>query len=251
MTQTIHPIHTPCKNCVFAQYEEKTQTGCHLNYLDIYRQHNIEILEAYDEYKEFYVVNDKKCIGYREPKWFAQFGDEADTLQKQIEMYHAKNQLNYLTVINLQKLNKESLDIILQQLSKADISSQKIILIRYRDEGLSFAYNTIEDLIKKHNISCSWRIQTMLDHDMEYDEVLHHIVMDSKKYRFILSIDGPDTDPAPLINQANETVHKQLGQFLILSNLDKTVKLFGGALYRFGVANNQDIFQENNNYTIL
>ena len=60
---TINAVHTPCKNCVFAIYDNITQTNCALHYLDIYRDKDIEILEAYDNDKEFYIINNKKCIG--------------------------------------------------------------------------------------------------------------------------------------------------------------------------------------------
>ena len=55
--ETIKPIHTPCKDCTFAIYEGKTQNGCHLNLLEKYKNKNLEILEAYDEQKEFYIIN--------------------------------------------------------------------------------------------------------------------------------------------------------------------------------------------------
>ena len=51
---TVNTIHTPCKSCVFALYEDKTQTDCGLNYISKYRQKdNVEVLEAYDNDKEF------------------------------------------------------------------------------------------------------------------------------------------------------------------------------------------------------
>lgn len=251
MTQTIHPIHTPCKQCVFAQYNGITQYDCALKYLDIYKLQNTEILEAYDEDKEFYVVNDKKCIGYRESKWFDKFGDKELSLDDKIKIFNDTNILNYLLVINLNAMNIDNLDNLLKNITLADVFPQKIIFIRYRDENLSFSYSSVGDLIKKHNINFPWRIQTMLDSNIEYEEILHNIVMDSKKYRFILSIDEPQSIPQQLINKANDMVHKKLEQFLILANSSKKSKLFSGTIYRFGVMNNQDIFYNDDNFILI
>ena len=79
---SIPAIHTSCKKCVFAIYDNITQTGCHLDYIAKYREKNISILEAYDEQKEFYVIGDKKCPGYREDSWFK---DNNLTIEEKID----------------------------------------------------------------------------------------------------------------------------------------------------------------------
>lgn len=54
-------IHTSCKDCVFATYDEDTQTGCRAGRLDKYRQNGSDIIEAFDNEKEFFVINKKLC----------------------------------------------------------------------------------------------------------------------------------------------------------------------------------------------
>lgn len=92
----INTIHTPCKSCVFAKYDNNTQNGCELNYLDKYRTKNASILEAYDDEKEFYIINGKKCMGYRENKWFKQFNLENSDIESKIKIYKEKNYLDYI-----------------------------------------------------------------------------------------------------------------------------------------------------------
>lgn len=60
---------TPCKECVFAKYEGITQTGCHLNMVEKFREVGAEVLEAYDEDKEFYVIRNRLCHFFRPKKW--------------------------------------------------------------------------------------------------------------------------------------------------------------------------------------
>lgn len=58
-----HVFQTSCKNCVFAIYDGKTQTGCMNNRIE-----KLSVVEAYDLDKEFYVINGL-CNYYRPASW--------------------------------------------------------------------------------------------------------------------------------------------------------------------------------------
>jgi hypothetical protein len=60
-------LHTSCKECVFAVYKGNTQVECSADRLSILKKNN-HIIEAYDEDREFYVV-DCFCNYFRPPKW--------------------------------------------------------------------------------------------------------------------------------------------------------------------------------------
>lgn len=65
-SESVAPVHTPCKNCTFAVYEGKTQTGCAAGRLDNFRRKGVEILEVFDaEGFEFFVVNKHRCNYHR------------------------------------------------------------------------------------------------------------------------------------------------------------------------------------------
>lgn len=252
MDNSIHNIHTPCKKCVFAKYEDNTQVGCHLDYIEKYKASNIEIIEAYDDEKEFYIINDKKCIGYREDKWFNQFNPENDHIETKIKIYNGFNRLHYLLVINLKEYNISQLNALFADIAKAKIQPQKIILVRYRDASLSFNYNKIENLIKQHNISYAWRVQTMLDDEISYGEILHNITAINQKYRFIISVSKPTTDLYKLIDYTDKVVHQDLDQFVVISNSDKTSISYSGAVYRFGlIQEKKNILIDYDKYTII
>lgn len=57
-------LNTSCKECVLAIYEGKTQTGCVANRIEKFKD---DVIEAYDDEKEFYVIN-RLCNFYREDK---------------------------------------------------------------------------------------------------------------------------------------------------------------------------------------
>ena len=66
------PLQTSCKECVFASYEgwneetlQKTQTAC---LADRLKHFDGDIIEAYDNEKEFYVIN-RVCTCFRPSYW--------------------------------------------------------------------------------------------------------------------------------------------------------------------------------------
>jgi hypothetical protein len=74
---------TSCKDCVFADYEENTQTGCSRGKLDIFKDRKVPIVEAEDLTKEFFVVQ-ATCFDYRPPEWGDAYeGKEQERISKE------------------------------------------------------------------------------------------------------------------------------------------------------------------------
>ena len=59
--QLISIIHTSCKNCIFAEFLNKKQSGCKLDRL----KYHSDIIEVYDDDLDFFVVNNGFCLYYR------------------------------------------------------------------------------------------------------------------------------------------------------------------------------------------
>lgn len=74
-------MKTPCKECVFAQYEEKTQTGCQLGLIEKYRDKNL-VEECYDEDQEFFVIG-QLCMYSRGPQWEVS-GDRKEVVKEEV-----------------------------------------------------------------------------------------------------------------------------------------------------------------------
>lgn len=60
-------FETPCKDCVFAVYQGSSQTGCAFDRLEKFRKQGIEVVDAYDDDKEFFVVQ-TACRAHRHKK---------------------------------------------------------------------------------------------------------------------------------------------------------------------------------------
>lgn len=248
----IDTIHTSCKNCVFATYDNNTQNDCALNYIDKYKNKNITVLEAYDDEKEFYIINRKKCIGYRENKWFNQFNLDEANISDKIQKYLETNILDYLLIIDLklETMDIEYLDSILKQISICEIQPKKVIIVRYANNDLKFPYSAIESLFKKYNVPYVWRIQTILELSMSQQDILHNILLTNRN-RFALVVNQQTDDLVNVINCTNKIVHHDLDQFEVISNKDRSCIIFSTALYRFEVFHGNDLFKNPDSYTIV
>ena len=158
----INIIHTPCKKCVFAKYNNNTQTDCHLGYISLYKNTNIEILEAYDEEKEFYIINNKKCIGYRENGWFEKRNLQDLSIEEKVIKFKENNFLHYMLCVNLENFTEQTLLSFGSELSQLSIQPRKIIFIRYQNHDIKFSYDLIQKVLEEAKFKDKWRIQTML-----------------------------------------------------------------------------------------
>lgn len=61
----VDEVHQPCKNCTFAVYDGKTQTGCVLGRTDQFRRLG-NLVEAEDEERQFFIVNGRICSAFNE-----------------------------------------------------------------------------------------------------------------------------------------------------------------------------------------
>jgi hypothetical protein len=251
MTQPISAIHTPCKSCVFAKFEDKTQTNCFLDYISIYKDNNIQVLEAYDNEKEFFIINDKKCIGYRESKWFDKRGMTNSSLDEKIAKYQEANYAHYLAVIDLKYLSLSQFNNICFSLSKCSIRPEKIVILRYAKDNKIFGYKNIESILKDTNIGCEWRIQTMLDDDIEYNYTLNDIIKNNLQCRFVLSINNYNDSFDNIINYANTKVYKKLQNFCACGNSDKTTILYSSTVFRHAFDVGKNILDDPSLYEII
>lgn len=246
----INTIHTSCKNCVFANYENNTQQDCLLNYIQQYRNKNISILEAYDEEKEFYIINDKKCLGYRENKWFSQYGLEHSSIDEKINKFNELNHIQYLLVVDLKNFSSSDLTLLRNQILECQIKPQKIIIIRYRNSNDDFQYDNIKILFNE--INCKWRIQTMVDDTLAHEDILHNIINLNKGFRFIVDIKNPNNNLISIINKSNQIVYKDLDQIDAVSNVDKSIVLFSAPSYRWSlVAQHKNLLLDESSYIII
>lgn len=97
-------VRTSCKNCVLAIYDGNTQTGCTAD-----RLNNFEKFEAYDEDKEFYVI-ERLCNYYRDDR-DKYINDENEVELKKIQY---ESLVSFKLLFDCDEITKENRDKFLQ-----------------------------------------------------------------------------------------------------------------------------------------
>lgn len=79
-------MQTACRDCVFARYTDKTQTGCTLGRLDRFEEQGV-LIEATDNETDFYLI-DRICLTHRhkDSPWAKRFKPEEYAKQANLEI---------------------------------------------------------------------------------------------------------------------------------------------------------------------
>lgn len=165
----ISQIHTPCRDCRFAVYEGNTQESCSINRIDKLRENGAEILEVYDgQEKEFFVINNKICVFHREKGWRPDLADEE--VVAEIESA-TKIPYQWIIVEEDGLYSQETMRKNIETLSK-EFNPPAIIdfVIRKFDrtgEEINDSITWIENTMQEFGLSCVWRVQAVLDEDLD------------------------------------------------------------------------------------
>lgn len=234
--------HTACKDCIFAVYDGNTQTSCYLNVIDrIKMVEQLEVLEAYDEEKEFYVINKTKCPYFRK--------DLKDkTLEKRAEEVQKDVHLKYILLINARpEMPMEQIKDILSEIKKASIQPKGVLLIVYKESLSKRTNEEYLQVIRDSDLGCEWRITKILDENTPFVYTLHNQAnLMADKHLSILSVDGDYSKMADMVDMANDLVFNQFKTFNLISNESKETLLFSSALYRSAMLHGVDILERAN-----
>lgn len=250
MSEEINAIHSPCKKCVFAVYENKTQTSCFLNLIEKFKNNDIEILEAYDEEKEFYIVNGKKCVGYREQKYFESRKLQDASLEEKASYVTDRLKISYSITINIKNFTAKQLIELSQKISELSIKPTNLYVIRYKKDKDKYSYKFIEKFLESCKVP-KWKIKTVLNNGEDYLNVLHNVVNENKSSKFMLSIDQEISDINHIINKAQQIVYDNLSTFIVLTDSRMKTILFSTDVYRFGIFHGEDILSDTEKYTVI
>ncbi len=173
---------TSCKDCSWSLYdgeathntEGKTQTGCALGRLEVLSNNGVKVIEAYDEEKEFFVL-DKICYYHRNSQWILPntmvYGNDGNLYSQTIDAYRLdiekENSLKYHAVL----WENSEMDIY-KALHGLSIQSNKpkhiTVLLRYE------SIHNIHTLKKElDRIGTSWDISEKVG--IETDDIYHGV----------------------------------------------------------------------------
>lgn len=160
----LKPTDTSCKECCFATYEGKTQTRCSLNKLELFRKAKIDILEAYDNDKEFYVLCDKKCIWWRNYQWATKRSNpNKDVLEESLL------KVCYVIYCDIHTCAND-LNNTLSCIKNDDLQPLRILII---NNGAQIKPSEVKRLCNiDHNLKNKWSLEIIIHPDLDLEKSL-------------------------------------------------------------------------------
>lgn len=163
---------TPCKNCCFALYEDITQVGCARNRIEKYQSTGVEIVEAYDEEKEFFVIKNRLCPFYRDQKWLDAFSGRPDSDIEKILKFETMSSFHLIILLQKDSEFKDLEETVRSvEFEFENVPPSQVTIVRPR--GLSqIKAKDIKDLF--NGIPVRWRIENLLV-DKTDSQIIHSV----------------------------------------------------------------------------
>lgn len=201
---------TPCKDCVFALYEGKTQTGCAANLIEIFRHQAVTILEAYDEEREFYVIKNRICLMSRPLKWLEREPD----IQKLLKIARDQIRLKYEVIILIENTHTlQDIEKTIQSIELQTLKPERIIFVMRKTH--SIRPSQLHD-------SCfgPWKIQLITEETADKARMLDITLIGlKKKTSYFAVIEPPHTiDNPEFIEKLDNALFGQMQPILFVKD---------------------------------
>lgn len=203
----VDAVHTSCRDCIFAIYKDKTQTGCQMGRIEPFDQQGA-IIGIKDDEKEFFIINKRKCNAFQK-----QGGDFARNFQQADWVNVAKKMLAvrvsfFVLIYDAAKL-METVDCILSQVRKP---FQTFFVNLQKEEPTPDIH---VKLLEKIGNAITWRMVSVVDMKAGEDNIIdsvHHYV--NAPYFSIFR--AGETIPASFIEDINVSLNEKMERFNLL-----------------------------------
>ena len=163
-------LDTSCKECIFTEDKDLTQIGCKTDYIAKFHKLDIEILDAYDKDKEFWVIKDRICPSYRTSRW--KYIDK--TFEEQMEQIKEESKIPYQVIIFTNN-NIKDVEITLDSLMTQTIPPHHITLIKPIDCNLT--PRILTDLCKNHPLlNGNWRVECIVNPETNRGNAIDFVI---------------------------------------------------------------------------
>jgi hypothetical protein len=217
-------LQTSCKECVFATYDGKTQTGCLADRIVKFQD---KVIEAYDNDKEFYVIN-AFCNYYRKPSWNNGVAD--------LSRVKRESGLSFDVFIDCNDMDDDYSSRVIDFINNIDYYPKKINITLFHTydqprETYSKVSNIYKNINKKVDITTCVRKdlylhETIMKSNKTYHTVLHHKLLD-----------------ANIFPNINDKVNNDLVQFISASQ--QGIYIYSNIAYKI-----ESTSKENPNYFV-
>lgn len=208
---------TPCKGCVFAKYDGKTQVGCAAgDRVEKFKAAGIEVIDVYDDDSEFFLIKNKICLYYRDRD--AHEGAD-DSYKEQLFLDIRKSlKIPYQAIVFFRK--NDSLEDLEKRLTELQSQHVKPHLVTVIDRSHSADKRSGIIMKMLHNdFSFNyWRVQEVSAIDQIDSDVVDICYDTTKrtKYFFYTIFESSFPIPQDFSKEIHEAIHEKMQAFTYL-----------------------------------
>lgn len=215
MEKQISALSTTCKECVFAKYNGNTQVGCELGRIEKIKNHPVyDLIEAYDDDKNFYVLNYHLCLYQRVKGW--PHSDEP--MDQMIESVNKEIKMNWGAILIFRNEKDSDMSRVAKRLDELfnQANPPKWVGIINNDVEMD-VYWVIDYLIKKEVL---WYIQSSEENNIRYaidiilDKVKH------KRFSFYAVFESDKEISTDFYNKIHKNILDELVQYSVIKDED-------------------------------
>lgn len=204
-----NPYRTPCRQCVFADFREKTQVGCKLNRLERFQEQDPNcIVPAEDGDLEFFVVNGRLCNAYRNvnSRWAGEH--QADSLVAIVD----ELKVRLSVIVMLKGKTEEQITATAQSLLDQKLQPNQVLFVS--EPGGVKAARLHALLFTLIGNKLTWRIQNVLK-EMSREKVVDEAV-GAVTSPFYSIFDAGYVIPPSFIDDVNQSLNYRLERWSLL-----------------------------------
>jgi hypothetical protein len=183
----VDSFETPCKFCVFAQWEDKEQTGCAAGRLELFKPENV--VEATDNEFDFFVIKEF-CNSYRAGDW----NDGVANVSKMQQ----ENALSFSLIFKVDEFSTNDFEVLTENIARINYIGSKIQIIIVH----SGRFSNIKDVVRLTNTitDCGFSytiVQCLFDDEEVIRQTMSQVIKKINK-SFYCVYDSPQVSEYPL-----------------------------------------------------
>jgi hypothetical protein len=220
----VSQVHTVCRDCVFAQYNGKEQTGCKLDKIKDYENAGVDVIKVFDDKeKEFFLIDGRFCMFYRNEELMAKH--PVNTWEKIVNL---QTKVSYQSIVFVEKETTfKELKKTLNTLSSQEVRPNLVTIINkqypyYFDEPENYVKPSLMlELLEDYKFH-QFSLKNVYDMEMD-DRALVDLVFDGTKdkpYPFYITFRAGFAVPENFSKEFNDAILIKMLQLGFVEPID-------------------------------
>lgn len=202
---------TICKECIFAKYDNFSQTGCEFNIIDNARAAGVQVLGCYDTEKEFFVLKDRQCMLRRPESWIQDKPEE-----KLKDLAHSEVVIPCKAIVLMEiETPFDAVKKTIDDLASQTIKPNFVSIIRPHDNKI-VTPKEIADYLGTMQFS-HWKVENIMDRKRKGRKIID-LVMHFKTHPYTACFRAGRNIPEDFFSSLNHKIIYHFFNFGIITN---------------------------------